>query len=178
LIPRLIAAFGTRRERYESAYQLQCYSGIAPVKVASGRTQLIRFRRACPKFLRQTFHEYALHSIQKSEWARAYYQLQRDRHKSHHAAVRSLAYKWIRIIFRCWKDRKPYDEAIYLQSQRRRSAMLGADVASVTAAGWRRSPALTNSPRFPLDGLAQKTPGLAATPNGLRHGYYLAPLRG
>ena len=138
LIPRLIAAFGTRRERYESAYQLQCYSGIAPVKVASGRTQLIRFRRACPKFLRQTFHEYALHSIQKSEWARANYQLQRDRHKSHHAAVRSLAYKWIRIIFRCWKDRKPYDEAIYLQSQRRRSAMLGADVASVTAAGWKK----------------------------------------
>ena len=60
LVPRLIVAFGTRRERYESAYQMQCYSGIAPVRVASGKTQTIHFRRACPKFLRQTFHEYAL----------------------------------------------------------------------------------------------------------------------
>jgi hypothetical protein len=117
---------------------MQCYSGIAPVRVASGKTQTIHFRRACPKFLRQTFHEYALHSLQKSEWARAYYQLQRDRHKSHHAAVRALAYKWIRIIFRCWKDGKPYDEATYLQSQRRRSATLGATVASATAAGWKK----------------------------------------
>lgn len=138
LIPRLIVAFGTRRERYDNAYQVQCYSGIAPVKVASGRTQAIHFRRACPKFLRQTFHEFALHSLQKSEWAKAYYQLQRDRHKSHHAAVRALAYKWIRIIFRCWKDGKPYDEATYLQSQRRRSATLGATVASATAAGWKK----------------------------------------
>jgi transposase len=138
LIPRLIVAFGTRRERYDSAYQMQCYSGIAPVKVASGRTETIRFRRACPKFLRQTFHEYALHSLKKSEWAKAYYQLQRDRHKSHQAAVRSLAYKWIRIVFRCWKDRKPYDEAIFLQSQRRRSATLGASVASVTDVGWKK----------------------------------------
>jgi transposase len=138
LVPRLIVAFGTRRERYDNAYQVQCYSGIAPVKVASGKTQTIRFRRACPKFLRQTFHEFALHSLQKSEWARAYYQLQRDRHKSHHAAVRSLAYKWIRIVFRCWKDRKPYDEEIYLKSQRRRSATLGATGALATAAGWKK----------------------------------------
>ena len=138
LTPRLIVAFGTRRERYDNAYQLQCYSGIAPVKVASGRTEIIRFRRACPKFLRQTFHEFALHSLQKSEWAKAYYQLQRERHKSHQAAVRSLAFKWIRIVFRCWKDHKPYDEAIFLQSQRRRSATLGGDVASATAAGWKK----------------------------------------
>src|SRR5499427_9323150 len=34
LVPRLIVAFGTYRDRYQSAYQLQCYSGIAPVKEA------------------------------------------------------------------------------------------------------------------------------------------------
>ena len=28
-------------------------------------------------------------------------------------AIRALAFKWIRILFRCWKDRKPYDEAAY-----------------------------------------------------------------
>ena len=138
MIPRLIAAFGTRRERFDNAYQMQCYSGIAPVKEASGRTQRVHFRWACPKFLRQTFHEFALHSIGQSEWARAYYQhLRDDQKKSHHTAVRALAYKWIRIIFRCWKDSKPYDEQVYLQSLRRRGSLLGAPFASATVVGWK-----------------------------------------
>jgi transposase len=137
LVPRLIVAFGTRRERYNSAYEMQCYSGIAPVKEASGKTSWVHFRRACPKFLRQTFHEFALHSIGQSEWAKAYYQhLREDKNKSHQAAVRSLAYKWIRIIFRCWKDGKPYDEEIYLRSPCRRRSMLGAGLAPATGLGW------------------------------------------
>ena len=137
LVPRLIVAFGTRRERYENAYQLQCYSGIAPVKTASGKSQRVHIRWACPKFLRQTFHEFASHSIGQSQWARHYYQFQRDNHKSHQAAVRALAYKWIRIIFRCWKDGKPYDEQVYLQSLRRRGSLLGSDLAGVTGPGWK-----------------------------------------
>jgi Transposase IS116/IS110/IS902 family len=136
LIPRLIVAFGTRRERYQNAYQMQCYSGVSPVQEASGKSKRVHFRWTCPKFLRQTFHEFAGHSIQRSEWAKAYYQLQRDRGKSHQAAVRSLAYKWIRIIFRCWKDHQRYDEAIYMTSKRRRSASLGAPIAAATAIAW------------------------------------------
>jgi transposase len=137
LMPRLIVAFGTRRERYHSAYEVQCYSGIAPVKEASGKTSWVHFRRACPMFLRQTFHEFALHSIGQSEWAKAYYDhLRKDEKKTHHAAVRSLAYKWIRIIFRCWKDGKPYDEKVYLNSLRRRGSQLGAALAPATGLGW------------------------------------------
>ena len=137
LVPRLIVAFGTRRERYDSAYEVQCYSGIAPVKEASGKTSWVHFRRACPMFLRQTFHEFALHSIGQSEWAKAYYDhLRKDEKKTHHAAVRSLAYKWIRIIFRCWKDGKPYDEEVYLNSLRRRGSQLGAALAPATGLGW------------------------------------------
>lgn len=138
LVPRLIVAFGTRRERYDSAFQMQCYSGIAPVKEASGKTEWVHFRFACPQFLRQTFHEFASHSIGQSEWAKAYYQhLRDDGKKSHHAAVRALAYKWIRIVFRCWKDGKPYDEEVYLKSLRRRGSLLGAPFASTTGAGWK-----------------------------------------
>ena len=33
--------------------------------------------------------------------------------KSRHAAIRALAFKWIRVLFRCWKERKPYDELVY-----------------------------------------------------------------
>jgi hypothetical protein len=138
LVPRLMVAFGTRRDRFQSAYQMQCYSGIAPVKEASGRTEWIHCRFICPKFLRQTFHEFASHSIGQSEWARAYCQhLREDQKKDHHAAVRALGFKWIRIIFRCWKDGKPYDEQVYLQSLRRRGSLLGASLPSATGVGWK-----------------------------------------
>ena len=91
LVPRLIAAFGTRRDRYQNADEMQRYSGIAPVKKASGKSQRICFRLACPKFLRQTFHEFASHSIGQSEWAKVYYEhLRNDEKKTHHAAVRAL----------------------------------------------------------------------------------------
>jgi len=56
LIPRLIAAFGTQRDRYQSAAELQQYSGIAPVTEASGQQHWVHWRWSCPKFLRQTFH--------------------------------------------------------------------------------------------------------------------------
>ena len=98
---------------------MQCLSGIAPVTERSGKSEWVHFRWACPKFLRQTFHEFAAHSMGKSTWARAYYQAQRKNQKSHHAVVRALAYKWIRIIFRCWKEGKPYEEQTYLQSLKR-----------------------------------------------------------
>ena len=72
MAPRLLAAMGSGR-RYETAFQMQCATGIAPVQMASGRTKVVQFRRACPKFLRQTFHEWAQHSMKSCRWARAYY---------------------------------------------------------------------------------------------------------
>jgi transposase len=122
LLPRLIVAFGTRRERFQSASELAAYSGIAPVTKQSGKSKTVHFRFACPKFLRQTFHEFAAHSIARSQWARQFYQQQRDRGMRHHAAVRALAFKWIRVLFRCWKDRTPYNEARYLQALELRRA--------------------------------------------------------
>jgi hypothetical protein len=84
----------------------------------------VRWRYFCPKFLRQTFHEYAGESVRHSFWARAYYEQQRARGKSHQAAARALAFKWIRIIFHCWKTRTPYDEVKYLDSLRKKGSTL------------------------------------------------------
>ena len=114
LAPRLAVALGTHRARW-SASALQSFSGIAPLTVTSGSKRWVHSRWRCPKFLRQTFHEFAACSIPQSPWAAAFYQLQRHRGKAHHAAVRALAFRWIRIIVRCWQDRKPYDEARYTQ---------------------------------------------------------------
>lgn len=130
MAPRLLAALGSRRDRYESANELQTYSGIAPVTETSGKKKWVHFRWACPKFLRQSFHEWAGHSITQSMWARAYYQQQRERGKGHHAAVRALAFKWIRILFRCWQDRVAYDENAYLAALARHRSPLGVFVTT------------------------------------------------
>jgi hypothetical protein len=37
----------------------------------------------------------------------------------HHVAVRSLAFKWQRIIWRCWQNHTPYCEEIYLNALKR-----------------------------------------------------------
>jgi len=121
MLPRLIAAFGTDRERYRNASDIQRYSGIAPVTETSGTQRWVHWRWACPKFLRQTFQEWAWFTTRNCQWARAHYDRQRDRGASHQAAVRSLAFKWIRILFRCWKDDAPYDEARYVSSLNRRT---------------------------------------------------------
>jgi transposase len=125
LAPRLLAAFGSQRERYGNAGEVQSYSGIAPVMERSGKKKWVHFRVACPKFLRQSFHEWAGHSIAHSVWARSYYQQLRSKGKGHHAAVRALAFKWIRVVFRCWKDAVAYDESKYLATLARRGSPLG-----------------------------------------------------
>jgi transposase len=99
--PRLTAALGSDRSRWTTADELVRFSGIAPVIERSGKQFRIRWRYFCPKFFRQTFHEFAAQSIQDSFWARAFYFSQRAKGKDHHAAVRALAFKWIRIIWKC-----------------------------------------------------------------------------
>jgi transposase len=122
--PRLLVAFGEQRERYASAAELQKYAGIAPVTERSGQKSWVHWRLQCPKFLRQTFVEWAAESIRHSFWARVYYQQQRDKGKAHQAAVRALAFKWLRILFRCWQDRTLYDESAYLNALNNRGSSL------------------------------------------------------
>jgi transposase len=122
LVPRLIVAFGTVRERYTSAEQMQCYSGIAPVTRQSGKSSHVSCRYACPKFLRQTFHEFADQARKWSSWSAAYYRHKRDTGCRHQAAVRALAFKWIRIMFHLWKTRSTYDESFYIQQLRKRNS--------------------------------------------------------
>ena len=84
----------------------------------------MRWRYFCPKFLRQSFVEYAGESVKHSFWAKAYYEQQRAKGKGHHAAVRALAFKWIRIIFQCWKSKTAYDEVKYLEGLRKKGSSL------------------------------------------------------
>ena len=121
---RLTAALGSDRSRWQSPDELLCFSGVAPIIERSGKQFRIRWRYFCPKFFRQTFHEFAAQSIQGSFWARAYYYSQRAKGKDHHAAVRALAFKWIRIIWKCWQTRTPYNEVLYLETLRKKGSPL------------------------------------------------------
>ncbi|HSF30777.1 MAG TPA: IS110 family transposase [Candidatus Tectomicrobia bacterium] len=121
---RLLVAFGEQRERYATAAEFQKYAGIAPVTERSGKKAWVHWRLQCPTFLRQTFVEWAAESIRHSFWARVYYQQQRDKGKAHQAAVRALAFKWIRILSRCWQDRTLYDESVYLNALNNRGSSL------------------------------------------------------
>jgi transposase len=124
MAPRLLVAFGEDRNRYQGADELQKYAGIAPVTESSGQKHWVHWRYAAPTFLRQTFVEWAAETIPRSYWAKAYYQQQRAKGKRHQAAIRALAFKWIRILFRCWQDRRPYDETTYLNALRERGSPL------------------------------------------------------
>ena len=130
MAPRLLAAMGSDRERLTNAQEVQQLSGIAPVTKQSGKTRVVHRRWAANKFLRQTFHEFAAHSIKHSAWAKAYCDMMQARGNKYQAAVRALAFKWIRIIFRCWKDRTPYDEATYITSLIKRQSPILKHFAS------------------------------------------------
>jgi transposase len=116
LAPRLLAACGSDRQRFRSADELQQYVGIAPVSRQSGKANIITRRHACSKFLRQTFHEFADHARKWSRWSKAFYDMKRAAGMKHQAAVRALAFKWIRIIYHLWKTSTTYCDDNYLQT--------------------------------------------------------------
>lgn len=124
LAPRLLAAFGEQRDRFESASAVQKCMGIAPILERSGKKSWVHWRFGCSKFLRQTFVEWAGQTIPRSSWAKSFYDAYRARGGRHQAALRALAFKWIRILYRCWIDRIPYDESRYLAVLEKRAAPL------------------------------------------------------
>jgi transposase len=109
LAPRLLCAFGSQKDRWEDADSLTAFSGIAPVTRKSGKQCLVQRRYACPKFLRQTFHEFADSARKYCPWSKARYRMLRDRGMKHHATLRKIARSWIRILFRVWQTGIPFD---------------------------------------------------------------------
>jgi hypothetical protein len=95
-----------------------------------GKSTGIRWRYCWPKFLRQSFPAYAGESLHYSFWAKAYSMSQRARGKSHQAAVRALAFQWIRIIDTCWQTRTPSSEGRYLESLSKKVSPLLACAAN------------------------------------------------
>lgn len=113
LAPRLAAAFGTDRARWADAQSLGRYIGVLPVLERSGARHWVHWRWSAPKFLRQSFVEWAKETVRYCEWAGVYYDHCKQRGQRPQSIYRSLAAKWIRILWRCWQDATPYHDARY-----------------------------------------------------------------
>jgi len=129
---RLLVACGAQRARSAAAAARQKDAGIAPVTARSGTTSWVHWRLQCPTFLRQTLVAWAAESIRHAFWAQVYDQQQRDKGKAHQAAVRALAFTWLRLRARCWQERTPYDAAVYLQALHHRGASLIHNLAKAS----------------------------------------------
>ena len=117
LAPRLLGELGSQRQVLDSPEALQCYAGTAPVTKKSGKTRFVFLRRACNTVLRATVHLWVDLSRHQCAWAEAYYQKKRQEGKSHATALRCLGQRWLKILWRMWQDRVPYNEALHTLSQ-------------------------------------------------------------
>lgn len=115
---QILAELGDCRERFTSAEQLAAEAGVAPVTHASGKHRGVAFRYACNKRLRRAVTCFADNSRHASPWAAGVYRSARDRGHDHPHAVRILARAWLRVLWRCWRDRKPYDATVHGAAQR------------------------------------------------------------
>jgi len=106
----LLAEIGEDRGRYPDPAVLLAEAGLAPVTRASGRSHIVRFRYAANAHLREACMWWAFNSMKTSPWAAAAFkQAREDRKQHYHRALRGLAARWTRILWRCWQDGATYD---------------------------------------------------------------------
>ena len=116
---QILAELGDVRERFQTNDQLAAEAGVAPVTYASGKSRGVGFRWACNKRLRTALTCFADNSRHESSWAADVYTRARTRGCDHPHAVRILARAWVRILWRAWTDRQPYDPEKHLPAQSR-----------------------------------------------------------
>ena len=108
---QILAECGDRRERFQTEDQLAAEAGVSPVTHASGKSRGVTFRWACNHRLRAAITCFADNSRHGSPWASAIYRKARARGCDHPHATRILARAWVRVLWRAWVDRQPYDPA-------------------------------------------------------------------
>lgn len=107
----LIAELGDARGRYPTEAAMAADAGMSPVALESGKLRVATFRRACDKRLRLAVATLADSTRHWHPWAKEVYRRARARGQDHPHAIRTLGRAWIRVLWRCWRDRAPYDPA-------------------------------------------------------------------
>ena len=110
---QILAEIGSVRERFDSDEHLAAEAGVSPVTYQSGKSKAVTFRWACNHRLRAALTCMADNSRHANAWAAHVYAQAKARGCDHPHAVRILARAWVRVIWRAWRDRKPYDPAAH-----------------------------------------------------------------
>jgi transposase len=105
---QILAELGVR-DRFLTEEQLAGEAGVAPVTRMSGKHRAVVFRWACNHRLRTALTWWADNSRRASPWAHTVYLSARQRGCDHPHAIRILTRAWLRVLWRCWNDAKPYD---------------------------------------------------------------------
>jgi transposase len=117
LAPRLLSEMGDNRERFPDAESVQCFAGTAPVSFQSGQISRVTVRRACNLHFRHAVHLWVDLSRKYCVWAQTYYRTHREKGKSHACVLRCLGQRWLKILWKMWQAKKPYDAALHQQNQ-------------------------------------------------------------
>jgi len=113
-VATLLSAFGEDRQAAPGWRQLAARWGVAPVTVQSGRSRVVKRRRACDHLINQALLFFAFKTaFTPGCWAAPYYQTKREQGLKHYTALRCLALRWVKILYRLWKDRVPYSEQLH-----------------------------------------------------------------
>ncbi len=108
----LLAEIGEDRTRFPTANVLLSEAGLAPVTRSSGRSSSVQFRYTANRHLREASMWWAFNSLKISPWAStAFQQARTERGQRYHRALRGLAARWMRVMWRCWTDGTTYDPA-------------------------------------------------------------------
>ncbi len=120
LAARVAGEIGEHVEQFTTPNALQCYAGAAPVTRRSGRSEYVVARRlAYNRYLGNAVQQWAFCSLQQSAWAREYYDAKVNAGKTHHAALRALANRWLEILWHCLRLGVTYNEATHTANRTR-----------------------------------------------------------
>jgi transposase len=133
LAPALFALFGDNPTRWNDWTEVARNSGTVPITRSSGKSCSVVIRRHCDHRARRTLHLFASCSLRICSWAREFYQDQRRKGTHYNTVMRNLATKWLRILFKMWKDGQPYDEDLYLKRRAERNATIVAKQTPLTS---------------------------------------------
>jgi transposase len=146
LAARIAGEIGDHLEQFSTPNSLQCYAGTAPVTRRSGKRELIvAHRQACNRYLADALQKWAFASLRRSSWAMGFYQAKRASQKSHNAALRALANRWLEVLWHCLRAHVRYQEAIHAANRRDR-AMSTTQPQPDQAADRPRHPATSSGP--------------------------------
>ena len=110
---QILAELGSVRERFPTEAQLAAEAGVAPVTYQSGKQRTVTFRWACNHRLRRAITCFADQSRHANTWAADVYHRARPRGCDHPHAIRVLARAWVRVLWRAWFTKTPYQPHLH-----------------------------------------------------------------